>query len=268
MLHISIRPPAPLARYVASLWYWEGPTQRHCLERIMPSGIASLIINLQEDEVRDYPAGGQVQRHSGSILVGAHSACSIIDTLQQRVVMGVAFRAGGTWPIFGVAGDELSNRHIGLRDLWSLGGSLRDRILCAPTPHARLQILAESLTAQVGARATQHPAVAFALQHLHSAPQLATIEDLGRAAGISTRRLARLFSIEVGLTPKLYARVLRFNRVVESIYNKPEVNWQDIAYQCGYFDQAHFIRDFKAFSGLTPSEYLPRRTAAAHHVLL
>ena len=178
------------------------------------------------------------------------------------------FRPGGTWPLFGVAGDELSNQHIGLTDLWSEAGSLRDRILCAPSPQSRLQILADSLTAQLASCGQQHPAVALALRHLHHAPQLATVEELSREAGISTRRLARLFSIEVGLTPKLYARVLRFNRVVESVYNSSSIDWTELAVRCGYFDQAHFIRDFKAFSGLTPGDYLSRRTPYAHHVRL
>jgi AraC-like DNA-binding protein len=94
------------------------------------------------------------------------------------------------------------------------------------------------------------------------------VEGLSRAAGISTRRLARLFSIEVGLTPKLYARVQRFSRVVESIYNSSAVDWSDLAVRCGYFDQAHFIRDFKAFSGLTPGDYRSRGTVSPHHVRL
>jgi AraC-like DNA-binding protein len=267
-MQLFMTPPAPLARYVNALWYWEAPVQSHALERIMPSGRAAIIINLYEDEIRDYGAADAVRRCSGSVLVGAASAFSIIDTEEQRAVMGVEFCAGGTWPIFGVAADELSNQHIELRDLCASGRSLRDRILCATTPAARLEILAATLLHQITARAEQHPAVAFALRQLHCAPQLETIEALSRAAGISTRRLARLFSVEVGLTPKLYARVLRFNRVVESVHGRERVDWSEVAVRCGYFDQAHFIRDFKAFCGLTPSEYLPRRTASTHHVLL
>jgi AraC-like DNA-binding protein len=267
-MQLFAKPPPPLARYITALWYCEDLLPTHSRERIMPSGRATVIINLYEDEVRNYDADGQVHRQRGSILVGAHSAFSIIDTEEQRAVMGVEFCPGGTWPIFGVAADELSNQHIALRDFWSAGRSLRDRILCAPTPQARLEILAESLTQQLAARAAQHPAVAFALHQLHCAPQLASVEDLSRAAGISSRRLARLFSVEVGLTPKLYARVLRFNRVVESIQNIQHVDWCDVALRCGYFDQPHFIRDFKTFCGLTPSEYLLRRTASTRHVLL
>jgi len=267
-MHLFLPPPPPLAPYVAGFWYWEGPGQAHSLERIMPTGTSTLVINLYEDELRTYTCDGRVQRQGGSILVGAHSAFSIIDTQEQRAVLGVEFRAGGTWPVFGVAGDELCNQHIELRDLWSPGSSLRDRILCAPTPWARLQIMADAFTAKATSFAADHPAVTFALRQLHDAPRLATIEDLSHAAGISARRLARLFSIQVGLTPKLYARVLRFNRVVEYICDRPEVDWCDLALRCGYFDQAHFIRDFKSFCGLTPGEYLPRRTASPHHVLI
>lgn len=269
MQQIFIQPPPPLDRYVAALLYWESPARMHSLERIMPTGTTSLIINLLEDEVRDYAASGQLTRYGGTVVVGARSQYSIIDTQEQIAVMGVEFRPGGAWPLFGLAADELSHQHVGLADLWGAAGrSLRDRILCAPTATARLQILGAALTANLSERTQQHPAVEFALRQLHGAAELATIEDLSRGAGISSRRLARLFSIEVGLTPKLYARVLRFGRVLQAAHGNTHVDWQDIAFRCGYFDQAHFIRDFKAFCGLTPGEYLVRRTPFAHHVLL
>lgn len=271
---LSLPPSPPLDRCVEALWYWEGPTPAHALERIMPTGKASLIINLHEDEVRDYDGSGLLMtRHRGTVLVGARCTHSVIDGEEQRAVIGVTLRAGGTWPLFGLAADELTHQHVGLEDLWGAAGrSLRDRILCAATPQARLQILATCLHTQFRARLDagieQHAAVAVALDRLHRAEQLESIDELSRQAGISARRLARLFSIEVGLTPKRYARVLRFGRVLQIAGTREQVDWQDLAQRCGYFDQAHFIHDFKGFSGLTPREYLMRRTVFAYHVRL
>ncbi len=269
MPQIFLKPPAPLQHCIEALWYWESAVRPHAVERIMPTGTANLIINLDEDEVRDYQPCGLIARHRGAVLVGTRSEYSIIDTEEQRAVMGVAFRPGGAWPVLGIAADELKNCHVGLEDLWgTVGRSLRDRILSAATPEARLQILAASLTSQLSERLRPHPAVSCAVQRLHCAQQLETVEQLSRRVGLSTRRLARLFSLEVGLTPKLYARVLRFNRVLAATCGNTQVDWSDIAYRCGYFDQAHFIRDFKAFSGLTPSDYLLRRTGFTNHVRL
>ena len=113
-----------------------------------------------------------------------------------------------------------------------------------------------------------HPAIAYALARMHCGTELPTVEVLSDKAGLSSRRLARLFSLEVGLTPKLYARVLRFSRAVQLTRVDRPVDWSDVAERCGYFDQPHFIHDFKEFSGLTPSEYLLRRTPYSNHVRL
>jgi AraC-like DNA-binding protein len=77
--------------------------------------------------------------------------------------------------------------------------------------------------------------------------------------GISHKHLLREFDRCVGLTPKLFARLWAFQRVIQGIGQKPEADWSDVAVTCGYYDQAHLIREFRAFSGLTPASYLGKR---------
>jgi AraC-like DNA-binding protein len=86
--------------------------------------------------------------------------------------------------------------------------------------------------------------------------------------GLSARRFIQLFSQEVGLAPKLFCRVRRFQEVVKTVHAGREMDWTQIALDCGYFDQAHFIHDFKAFSGLSPSAYLAQMTEHRNHVPL
>ena len=84
----------------------------------------------------------------------------------------------------------------------------------------------------------------------------------------SQRRFIQLFSNEVGLTPKLFCRVNRFQRVVRSLASIEEVDWAEVALDCGYYDQAHFIHDFQDFAGITPSAYLEHCTEHLNHVPL
>jgi AraC-like DNA-binding protein len=77
--------------------------------------------------------------------------------------------------------------------------------------------------------------------------------------GTSHKHFIERFWRDVGLTPKRFCRVRRFQMVLEALAQKRLVDWGDLACACGYFDQAHFIHDFKAFSGLTPTAYLDRR---------
>jgi AraC-like DNA-binding protein len=268
-LFCSYTPGPPLDRFVDFIWYWEGPEQRHAKERLMPTGAANIIVNLCEDEVREYVGerGDTLHRHTGAILVGARSSYSIIDTAEQRTVLGLSFRPGGTWPFFDVSADELCNLHVALDDIWGAGArSLREQILLAPTPMARLRTMEKALASRAIRPLAQHPAIAFSLARMHLGADPESVEVLSNKAGLSGRRLARLFSLEVGLTPKLYARVLRFGRALQLTHADRPVDWSDVVHQCGYFDQSHLIHDFRKFSGFTPSEYLARRTPFSNHV--
>jgi AraC-like DNA-binding protein len=86
--------------------------------------------------------------------------------------------------------------------------------------------------------------------------------------GLSHKWLIELFRAQVGLTPKLYCRLRRFETALTLIGQQKEPNWARLALRCGYFDQAHFNRDFRALSGLCPTEYLANRTEQENHVRL
>lgn len=264
------RPAPPLDRFVDRLWYWEGEPLSHGKDRLLPSGEASLIVNLREDEVRNYtgPNDDQVERFPGAVLVGAHSRYSVIDTQEQRAVMGVSFRPGGAWPFFDPAADELHNAHVGLGDIWgSAGATLRERLLAAPTPQAKLRLLAAELLDRAIRPIGRRPEIDFALVRLTLAPHEHTIGDMSERVGLSARRFTRLFTLQVGVTPKVYARIKRFELVLRRM-NGAAVDWTMIAQQCGYFDQSHLIRDCKALSGFTPTELKNRRVPGGHHVAL
>ena len=87
-----------------------------------------------------------------------------------------------------------------------------------------------------------------------------------RQIGTSQRTFINTFAREVGMTPKLYSRVRRFNRALRMVHRREDVDWTDVALACGYFDQSHLIRDFRAFAGLSPSSYLALRTEHFNHV--
>jgi AraC-like DNA-binding protein len=264
------RPAPPLDRYVDQLWYWEGAAPAHSKDRVMPDGSCSVIINLAEDQIRNYtgPRDDVVERFDGAVLMGAHSRYSVIDNHEQTAVVGITFRPGGTWPFFDPAADELQNLHVSLGELWGADGrTLRERILASPTPLARLALVERELLARAIRPLLRRPEVEFALQRLSIPSDALTIERLSERCGLSARRLTRLFAIEVGLTPKLYARIKRFERMFAAIGNT-KLDWSELAQNCGYFDQSHLIRDCKLISGFTPTELHSRWTGNGHHIPL
>jgi AraC-like DNA-binding protein len=270
LFHVH-KPLPPLADFVEFVWYWNGPPPAHSKDRMMPDGCASLVVNLHEDrtEVYDREDPSKSQRMPGSSIAGPHSEHFIIDTREQQCVAGIEFKAGGLAPFIGMPAGELENRHVALEDLWGRAARLvRDELLEAPTPEARVRVLERSLLTRAGGRLARHPAVRFALAAFSSAPHVRTIGEVTSRIGLSPKRFIDVFREQVGLTPKRFCRVRRFQAVLERTAGGRPVNWADVALEGGYYDQAHFNRDFRAFSGSNPSAYLAQRGPFSKHVPL
>jgi len=269
MLYRTYIPGPPLCRFVEWLWLYEGDNLPHRKERVLPDGAMQLIVNLREDRLRafDREDHGECRSFCGSLVSGAHSEFVVIDTACLGEVMGVHFRPGGAFPFFRSPGNELRDAHVSLDALWgSRAAGLRDRLLEAKTAEDRFRILEQALLAQAARPLAGDPAVAFALRELQYAPHTRTISEIGRQIGLSPRRFIEAFSEEVGLTPKLFCRIRRFQQVLRLMRSGRRIDWTDIALSCGYFDQPHFIHDFRSFSGINPTAYLAHCGEHANHV--
>ena len=265
------KPGPPLSECVEKFWFYDGYVLPHSKERLLPSGEIGLVINLREDEIRIYDREdtNRFQSLTGTVLCGPHSEFFVIDTHEQESVIGIQFKPGGARPFFRLPTNELHNLHVSLEDLWNAKArDLRCQLLEARTPEAKFRVLERTLLAETQKSIEPHPAVKFALNELVSSPQVRTISDVTAEIGLSPRRFIQLFSDEVGVTPKLFCRIKRFQSVLAQIGTGRPVGWMDVALSCGYFDQAHFIRDFRAFSGLNPTSYLRNRGEHLNHVPL
>jgi AraC-like DNA-binding protein len=275
-IYLTHRPEPPLDRFIAQIWYWHGgywqnAMAQHAMDRIMPDGSGSLIVNLAEDEVRNYSGERNevVERFPGAVLVGAHSRYSVIDANEQREVVGVNFLPGGMWPFFAPAAEELHNQHIAMRDLWgSAGETLRERILAAPSPAAKLRIVETELRTRAIRPLRRRAETSLALARLAYPPYDYSMAMLSEHVGLSTRALTRLFTLEVGMTPKLYSRIKRFESALRLMRATPVVDWSKLAAGCGYFDQSHLIRDCKTISGFTPTDLRIRPSSGGNHIAL
>ena len=271
MIMRSYIPQPPLSDFVALFWSYEGHDPPHAKERLLPTGTTELVINLRGDTLRIYDQQNtdQFKSFGASMICGTHSEFFVIDTADQASIMGVAFKPGGAFPFFNLPADELHNTHVSLDTLWRAEASfLREELLETATLETKFRVLEQALLAQAARPLARHPAVTFALKELHSVPHTRTISDVTEQIGLSARRFIQVFREEVGLTPKLYYRVRRFQEVLHLIGKERQVEWADIALTCGYFDQAHFIHDFRAFSGLNPTTYLAQRSEHLNHVPL
>jgi len=263
------RPAAALAPFVAQLWHFddaEGALQ-HARERILPSGAMQLLINLDEDELRSYHGPAQtVRRTRGTALCGPYTGHFVIDTAEQREIMGVTFHPGGAAPFFAVAADALRGIDVEVEQLWGRDGAvLRERLCEQRDPAARLRTLEAVLLARVVRPLAPDPALAVAVGALELGVPVAAVAE---RLGFSARRLIATFGAQVGLSPKTFARVRRFQRVLTAVTREKPRPWAELALVCGYYDQAHLIHEFTAFSGLPPTAYAPRGPAGQNHVIV
>jgi len=261
MRFVSKKPGGPIAGFVENLWFLnDAPTHRK--ERIVPSGTIELVINLQEDEMRIYDPlqPNCCRRFSGAIVSGAYSGPFVIDTREHAAVIGVHFRPGGAFPFLKAAATELADIHVDLRSLWgSFADELRERLCSAKTNAERFHLLEQALATQRQSRLKQHHAVEIALNEFTANNSDRRVSEVAREAGLSQRRFIQLFKREVGMSPKLFCRVQRFQKALARARNSESPNWSQFAFECGYCDQAHLINEFGAFSGLAPMEYRRQR---------
>lgn len=264
----------PLAAFVKTFWFYEGNAAAHARERRLPDGSMELVINLREDVIRVYDRQNvsRFQSLRGSVISGAHTGFTVIDTDCQRLMIGINFRPGGAFPFFNLPASELCDTSVSLDTLWGANaGDLREQLLEAATTEERFHILERFLLAH--STLAWHPAAAFALKEFQNADQQPCsqpqrVADVIERSGLSSRRFIQVFSDQVGMTPKLFCRVRRFQEALHQIRGEQPVEWATIALQCGYFDQAHFIHDFRAFSGLNPTTYLAQQGEHPNHVPL
>jgi AraC-like DNA-binding protein len=187
-------------------------------------------------------------------------------------LIGISFHPGA-FPFFAMdAADLFSNRFVPLDDVWGTSAEmLRDRLRELSTPGARLRYLETYLQQKFAGRltgdATPHSGmVDFALAQFSRAPAIASVRQVARSAGLSERRFSQLFREQVGFSPKVWTRIQRFQKAVKQLHAGADMRWADLALDCGFYDQAHFANEFRAFSGIDITTYSANQTRWANHV--
>jgi AraC-like DNA-binding protein len=271
MLSCRYTPAAPLSAFVNCLWYWEGTPQPHTKEKLLPNGEAAIIFNLRDQPIRIYDPQdlSKYESYGHAVLSGVRADCFVIDTDQQERVVGIQFRPGGAFPFFRMPAWEVEGNSVDLEDLWpGRAREIREQLLAARSVELMFTSLERRLLQQLVRPLELHPAVAYAIGEFQGLSHNGRIGAVTDRIGLSSRRFIELFRRQVGLTPKVFCRVRRFQRVLQSVHGAKHLDWADVALECGYYDQAHFIHDFQSFSGLTPSSYIAAATPHLNHVPL
>jgi AraC-like DNA-binding protein len=254
------QPKPPLSKFIDCFWLYDGQA-RPQTERILPTGTFELVINLRHNELSFYDAERleKCSRFSGAVVSGAHGRSFVPDAADDIFIIGVHFKPGGAFPFLGLPAGDLADTHVDLETLWGpSAGPLRERLCEARTSQDRFYMLEQVLMHRLCHRVKQHYAVMAALEMFQN-NQGWTVREASKHVGLSQRRFIQVFKAEVGMTPKLFSRIQRFQQTRTFIQQRAPVNWAAVALDLGYFDQSHLIREFLEFSGQSPTNYLKRQ---------
>lgn len=268
LMYVVCRPCAALALHVERLWCCDGRTGGRGKDRALPDGRFQLAFSLAECPISALadPMGDGI---APSLLIGIRSRFSIIDIAKLRSAMGVVFRPGGVHPFLNMPADAFHDKNVSLDLIWgSIAQTLRDRLRSAIHPAERFRVLEIALLERLNQRVQLSACVRYALQEFGRRPQIPMVQELAHETGLSRRRFGRLFREQVGLTPKLYGRMRRFQNTLKLLAADASTDWAQVALSAGYYDQSHLAREFRDFSGLSPTAYLASGGRSTNHTAI
>ena len=263
------RPDGLLAAHVDAIWFASRPALPHSRERSLPTGRVDIVIPLLQNSIVRFDSVDAVEpaHLHGAVVSGAHDRFAVRGMDGASQVVGVHFKAGGAAAFFGAALPALRNRTVLLDELWGASARhLHERLRAAPDVAAAIRIVEDALLARLRTSPPADAMVAAALRALADDPSAARIASVQRGSSCSPQQFIRRFEAEVGITPKRYARVLRFSGLLAHAVRVGPRDWAGLAAECGYFDQSHLIHEFRRFAGVTPKAYRPLATDMPTHL--
>lgn len=251
------------------MWFQDGYQPSGQVEHVLPDGSSRIIINLDETPFRHFSSDFNTEyTFDDLILTGVHSEPVFLDSSTRISTIVIVLKEGAIPSLFKIPAIEFQNQVVPLEDLPLASlPELKEKLHTSSKPDEKLQVLEAYLYYQLGSFSlSSNPAVCYAVEQICNCKGTVNISEILDKTGYTRRWFIKLFRETVGITPKLFARIIRFQHSLDLL--QPEVipNFADIALQSGYYDQSHFNHDFREFSGISPMEYHSKQGKEKNHL--
>lgn len=263
------RPAPDLSAAVAGLWATSAQTVAF-REKVVPRETVELMINFGGRQTVHWDEGPERAQHFRRAWVsGLQTACLDIESPTAAQLIAASLHPAHAAPLLGVAGRELSGRVVALDEVLSrMAGDLADRLEETPSVVGRFLLFEDFIRDRLRRARPVAPAVNLAVRRILASGGQVSAAGLRDELGCSPRYLETRLAEHVGLSPKQFSRLVRFSRAIERVRHTAVPRWSDVAAECGYYDQPHFNREFRRFTGVSPGEFLARRDPSSQALLV
>lgn len=251
-------PSFPLNQFIESFIYYKDYNPTHTVERFLPDGHVNVVIDLTDypKYIYDNETLKEIQACRNIWFSGIRNKYITIPSGKESEMFVINFHRGMSHPFVQMPLYTLTDSVVD-GELVLTPEILDLRAMILETPNILLKFLKveDFLNRKFANRLEVNPFIDFAVQAIVQKPDQHSIEYIASKVGYSQKHLIHLFKKNVGLTPKHFLKIMRFQKAIQEISLSANINWAGIAIESGYYDQAHFINDFKDFSGFTPVAY-------------
>lgn len=250
-------PSAELAKYVKCYWQLEQDEGESASkrERIFPDACTEMIFHFG-DLFRKYTSETNSELQPRCFIHGQLKKYMEVESSGRVGIFSVRFKPAGLCRFINRDISTLNDKVVPLKDLWGTDAIIfEQKILEAENHLQRIKLTEEFLISKFYGDVSLHMLLADCVSKVILSNGSISIESLCHEFNISKRQLERLFMSGVGLSPKFMSRIIRFNHALQLIENNSGLNFTSVAFDGGFYDQAHFIKDFRELTGLNPKQY-------------
>lgn len=262
-------PVYPLNKFIEVLIYFERAEHAHTVDRFLPNGDTEILIDFNDTPqfIYDNNSLKEIQACNHVWASGVRTEPITIPSGNGATMMVISFKKGMAAPFFPFPMEEISDSVVDADLIWGSDfGDLRERLVEERDIPRRFSIVEEFLLKIFASKLKVNPCVEFAVTEMTANPDRISIARMNEKIGYSQKHFTEMFRRSIGVTPKSYLKIMRFQKAIRTIDAAGTIEWDMIAQDCGFYDQAHFINDFKHFSGFTPEQYSKIHTNYQNYV--
>ncbi|MDZ7719347.1 MAG: helix-turn-helix domain-containing protein [Balneolaceae bacterium] len=258
---LEYHPGEPLQPFVELFWEGRFNISQHGIlkQRVVPNGFVELIIHFSDlhCDLKRKRAWSQSPDYT---IIGLHSKPYEVQFSDLVHAFGIRFKPEGIYNLFGIPASLFREGYDDMKLI--LGPTFHyfcEELRDACNGRKRLDLAKQYLITQLQKNNPELTYVNRAAELIRNTNEFDKIEELPNIVYVSLRQLEREFKEKIGTTPKRYMRINRLNEVYKMLENQKKLNYSKVAYECGYSDQSHFIRDFKSIMGVKPTIFVKNR---------